>query len=413
MITRFVTSCLMISLVWFAACGKATISERDARLAQIRNQAENKRRELQPIVGNYSGVFQQASGQTQNVTLKIEIKDIPTPVEGFVDPVMTPVLTGFLKLILGESEGAEYLGFGISKADYDPKQKTLNLVASNDSYKDLILAFRADKQSLEGSWTAPAIAASGDAKLSKTATVLPSQELRGDYSGVLTREAQGAYQFSQLTLNTSLIPPQGLKVTAVWRIIFGDWKSSEYLTYTFDDVAFNPLTGQLVLKSDKSDASFVGTLSQGKLQGEWFSNYTGKLGVATFQKSTSAPSTPEGLLFEALRGTYQGSLKNTNPQSNLPEKLQVSFVTSQDLSQPSGVKITGTLRFYLGSFDSTEYIEVPLDNIQYNFYTRSLVAKSTGEIKLTLKAEVFPKKVKGSLSSDALGEVALVEVDKP
>jgi len=398
------------------ACAKNTMSDRDSRREQIRNHADNKRKELQLVAGDYRGVLVQDNGVSQNVSLRLEIKDIPTPVEGQVDPVLIPTLTGYVRFDFGGSrdDNTEYIGFAIQKAEFDSKQDKLDVIASHSDYKEIILGFRRSSDELKGTWTAPAIAVSGTAKLARATGTPPAVEaLRGEYAGILRRESERLYQFGHLTVTTSFQPPEGLKVSAILRVIFGEWASTEYLTYRFDKVQFNPVSGQIVLKSESADVMFSGRVGRGEMQGEWSSSYTGKLGAAHFRKSTSAPD-PSGLgtLFEALRGTYQGSVKSTNPQANLPERALVSFVTSQDLSQPNGIKITGNLRFYLGPFGSLEYIEMPLVDIQYNFFTRKLVAKTQGEYKLTIKADVSLRDIFGKIYSDALGEVANIEVTK-
>ena len=55
---------------------------------------------------------------------------------------------------------------------------------------------------------------------------------------------------------------------------------------------------------------------------------------------------------------------------------------------------------------------MPFSYIQYNFFTRKIVAKTSGEYKLTLKGDVTLKDIQGKIFSDALGEVADVEVAK-
>lgn len=146
--------------------------------------------------------------------------------------------------------------------------------------------------------------------------------------------------------------------------------------------------------------------------GEWFSNYTGRIGPMRFRKAETPTIPPQGERLEALRGTYQGALHNTNPQSNLPERMQVSFVTSQDLTVANGIKITGSLRLYLGPFGSTEYVEMPFTDVQFNFFTRELTAKTSGDYKLTYRAHAESRSIAGKLYADALGEVGEAEVFK-
>lgn len=397
-----------------ASCAKNSLSDRDAKKEQLKSAAETKRQELALVAGDYQGLFIHTTGQKQNTTLKLEIKDIPVQVEGGVDPILTPTLKGFLRFNLGANgEGSEYIGFSVEKGDFDPKQNKLDLVVTNSEYKDIIITCFAMDSALEGSWTAPTSATNGTLKLSRG--VIQSQtlaeQMAGEYGGILFQDPKNLYQFSSLTLSTSIKPPEGLKVAATLRVIFGAWNSTEYLTYRFDPVQFNPMTGQIILKSETADLVFSGQWSQGELQGEWSSVYTGKLGKVSFKKNT-VPSNQIGTLFHALKGTYQGKIVNTNHSSNLPERLMVSFVTSQDLSKPNGISVTGSMRLYLGEFGSNEYVEYPFSDVQFNFFTRTLIARVSGEYKLTLKGSAEAQIIKGTVSADALGEVGTFEVIK-
>ena len=241
-------------------------------------------------LAEYEGQLKQDSGPDRTVVLRLEVKDIPSPVEGSVDPVMTPILTGYLKFVLG-SDPNEFVGFGIQKAEFDPKQNKVDLVANHPDFKDMIFSLVRKDGQLQGRWTAPALATSGN-------------------------------------------------------VVF---------------------------------------------------------------KKTTGPAT----VTSALSGTYQGTVKNTNPASNLPERALVSLVTSKDPLQPNSIKVTGNMRLYLGDFGSLEYTELPFTEVTHNYFTNKLVAKTGGDIRLTLKAEIIGSTLKGVLFADGLGEVADIEVKKP
>ncbi len=399
-----------------SSCARNTMSERDVKKEQKVAAAETKRQELQLIVGTYHGKFSQANGVEQNVSLKIEIKDIPTPSEGSVDPVMTPTLTGYFRFNVGNGsdKDSEYIGFAVQKADFNPGQNKLDLVVTNNDYKDIIITAYLNGANLTGNWTAPTAAVSGELNLTRTAFGEDSgslDQLSGEYGGILQRDGKGLYQYSELTITTSVRPPEGLRLVATLKIIFGEWNSNEYLIYKFDPVQFNPLSGQIILKADMNDVMFSGLLSHGELKGEWHSNYTGKVGKIYFKKNNK-PSQAQGQLFESVKGTYKGNLINTNPQSNLPEKIMISLITTPDVSKPNGVSINGSLRLYFGPFDSNEYMEFPFADVQFNFITRNLVARVNSDYKFTLRGLSYQSKITGTLAADALGEVGEFEVSK-
>jgi hypothetical protein len=143
-------------------CAKDALSERDAKLNQAKNAAEAKRRELQPVVGFYTGALV-LNGNEQEMSLTIEIKDIPTPVEGSVDPVMVPTLSGYIKLTLGS--------YAITKADFSPKTNKLDFVGSHVEFKDLIVSADVVGPDISGTWTAPSLSASGTLKLSRVTSL--------------------------------------------------------------------------------------------------------------------------------------------------------------------------------------------------------------------------------------------------
>lgn len=407
------SAALVLAGILTLSCAKNSQSSRDARREQLRNGAETKRRELQIVAGEYNGVVTQNSGVDQNATLQIEIKDIPETEEGKIDPVLIPVLKGFLRFNLGSGgSGAEYIGFSIEKADFDPRKNKLDLVVSNPDYKEMVITCILSNSKLDGAWSAPSNATSGEIHLDKKQTLSGSvaEQLRGEYSGVFFHEGKNLYQYAQLTLATSIKPPEGLKVTGSLRIIYGALGSTEYLTYKFDPVQFNPMTGQIVFKNEANDVLLSGYWSKGEFRGDWFSTYTGRVGAAVLKKDT-IPGPQAGFVLEPLKGTYQGKFTN-NGQGNLPERMMISFVTSQDLNKPNGISVTGSVRFYLGPFGSTEYVEYPFTDVQFNFFTRHFTARTSGDYKFTLKAETKKNEIWGTVAADALGEVGKFEVTK-
>ena len=205
-----------------------------------------------------------------------------------------------------------------------------------------------------------------------------------------------------------------MKISANVKVFFGPAESNEYLTYEFNDVPLNILTRQLAIKSDTNDVSMIGFLRGNKIQGDWFSTLVGKVGTFEAQKENYPDAPTGGALVESLSGNYRGTLSNTHSESNLPEKLTVSFVTTQDTSgDRPRPRISGSVRFYLGDFGSTEYIEVPFEDVQFNFYNRFLIAK-TKEYRLTFRGTMNQDgSFTGVILSDALGHVATTTLKKP
>lgn len=237
----------------------------------------------------------------------------------------------------------------------------------------------------------------------------PADDVRGLYNAVLTHEGSNFYQYAKITLRTVNISGQ-LKLSANVKVLFGELDSNEYLTYEYPDVPLNFLTREISIRHDANDVSMIGILKTGTIQGEWFSTQVGRVGAFKAQKTGVPPIPEKGVLVRSLSGYYRGSLKNTNPQSNLPELISMSFVTTQDTGPDGapGVRISGKVRFYFGRFDSIEFVETSFSDIRFNFYTRYLTAK-TQDYGMTFKGIMTPNgQFNGVVLSDALGEVGTV-----
>ena len=208
--------------------------------------------------------------------------------------------------------------------------------------------------------------------------------IAGLYKATLLHEDTNNYQYAKITLRT--INPDGqLQISANVRVFFGEADSNEYITYEFANVPLNLLTRQVSIRNDDNDVSMIGYLRDGTIDGEWFSTLVGYVG--TFEASkVDFPDPPDGaVLVTSLSGYYRGTLENTNPQSNLPERVTFSFVTTQDSSDPDNpIHISGNTRLYLGDFDSQEYVEINFSDIQFNFYNRFMTAR-TESYGLTFK----------------------------
>lgn len=239
----------------------------------------------------------------------------------------------------------------------------------------------------------------------------------GLYKAVLYHAGTNLYQFAKITLRTVQPGTGKLKISANVRLIYGEWDSNDFLTYDFDDCEFNWMTRQITLKDPKNDLSMIGFLRNGTLAGDWYATIVGHVGAFESAKGadvTTPPAAPkEGKLVKSLSGFYRGTLTNTNPQSNLPERVTLSFVTTQATENGVPViKISGSSRLYLGGFETLEYVETELKDIQFNFYNRYLTAK-TKEYGLTFKGYMtYEGAYSGTVLSDGLGDVAKVEVKR-
>jgi hypothetical protein len=245
------------------------------------------------------------------------------------------------------------------------------------------------------------------------ATAKADSSVAGTYKTILLHEGTTFYQPALITLRTLNIGGSQLKISANVRVFFGDFNSTEFISYEYDDCPMNLLTRQISIKNEKNNVALVGFLKTGSFDGEWYSTSAGRVGKFTASKDTT-PATPTGgILIKPLSGHYRGAITNTSPESNLPERATLSFVTTQDTSAPEAqMKISGNTRLYLGEFTSLEYVETKLMDIQFNFYNRYLTAR-TVDYGLTYKGYMSQDGVfEGTVFADGIGEAAKVKMQR-
>lgn len=160
---------ILVAVAMITGCSQGSLSERDARLEQLRLQSEAKRRELNMVVGDYTGKSVQGDGTTHEILLHLEIKDIPTAVEGQPEPVMMPALNGFIRFYLGALGTSEFIVYAIQKAGFDATANRIEVQAEHPEYKELLISFSRTEPELKGSWTAPSMASSGTMSLKRAA----------------------------------------------------------------------------------------------------------------------------------------------------------------------------------------------------------------------------------------------------
>lgn len=229
--------------------------------------------------------------------------------------------------------------------------------------------------------------------------------IRGLYKAVLSHNNGKFYQLADITLRTSN-PSGQIKIAANVKLYFGDRMSPEYFTYEYPDVPYNLLTGEINIVSDENDISIIGKLQEGMIEGEWFSQINGLVGDV-IAKKPDEPKPADGLqIVKPLSGQYRGTLTNNNPRVNLPKNITTTFVSTQENSgTTTQIKITGKARFYLGPIGSTEYVETEFSDIQFNYNSRFLTAK-TRDYNITFKGLVMQDgQFKGTVFHDAEGEI--------
>lgn len=234
--------------------------------------------------------------------------------------------------------------------------------------------------------------------------------IQGTYQAVLEHDLNKYYQYATITLRTINPGDGNLKISANVRIYFGEMGSNEFLSYEYPDCPLNILTRQISLKNPNYDVSFLGYLRGDGIEGEWFSPVAGRVGKFGSSKTVTPDPPAESKLVRSVTGHYVGRLTNTGPNSNLPESVTMSLVTTQDPVADGSVNVSGNLRFYLGAVGSTEFIETKFEKVQFNFYNRYLTAK-TEQFGMAIRGTLdMNGTFKGQVFAEGMGQVATMEV---
>lgn len=242
-----------------------------------------------------------------------------------------------------------------------------------------------------------------------------SDTLSGKYWAVLAHDGTNFYQFAELNLRAVSSGDGHLKISANVKVYLGDWNSNEYLTYEYDNCPFNLITRQITIRSEKNDISLIGNVLQGGVfDGKWFASTSARTGTFSSSKKAEPSPPPNGQLVRALTGYYRGSISITNPEVNLPEKISMSFVSTQDTATtPPSTKISGKVRFYLGDYDGHEFEELKFADVQFNFYSRYLTAK-TETYGITIKGTMAQDGAfSGVVLTDSNGQVGTINARSP
>ena len=395
-----------------SGCGRKNKSVRDTRRDQIRADAATKRLELTPIAGAYRGYLSQENGQLQDVSLLLTTKDVSEGEEGEIDPVLVPRLAGYLRFNYS-SDGVVYVGFRVLEADFDGETAHLTLKVNNERYKDLVLDLALDGSRLSGRWAATTTV--GEVHFVKNGgeslTGL-DHRIQGAYSGITNWDREQRYQRTDLVVKAAPSPPEGISLASSLRLYRGSREEQEFLAYHFEDCEFDPISGRLVMKRETSEVAFVGVFNNGQLRGTWSTTYLGEMGDFELTKSDSDHHPKGRSVLPALEGTYQGTIESTPGQANLPKRLQIGLVTSEDHTEANGMALRGGARLYLGEFGTGEYQALPIKDIRYNFYTHAFTATTEGPYVLTFEGVADGTKISGEVRHGSLGQVGAFEVVK-
>lgn len=142
--------------------------------------------------------------------------------------------------------------------------------------------------------------------LSSLSTPLLAQNSQfGRYIGTLTHNSIQKQQLAKIDFITSRNNDNELQLKAILTLHFGDFSSGEYVSYHFNNVIFNLLTGSLVFDNPEEDITLTTTsFSNGELVGQFRSAFHGEVGELRLRLNQAAqPTLP---LIEPVNGEFSG-----------------------------------------------------------------------------------------------------------
>ena len=131
----------------------------------------------------------------------------------------------------------------------------------------------------------------------------------GRFVGVMEHSKVAKDQYAKMDFIVSREQGNTLHLMAVLSLYFGDFDSKEYVSYHFDRVRYNLLTGALVFDQPDQDVTLVTTtFSGGNLVANIRSTVAGDVGQLTLVKNGTA--SPSREIIGPLWGEYKGTCNN-------------------------------------------------------------------------------------------------------
>lgn len=320
-------------------------------------------------------------------------------------------LNGNTRLYFGSFSSNEYLEYRFEFIDYQPFARKIVAVTQGNPKLTMSIDLTSE-HTLVGKISDASLGevASFEGGRQPTAdTSDPTLALSGIHKGYFEYDTLDSYQEVQINLVPSM-SPTGIKLAASLLMFYGKQELNEALSYQFDDVEFNSLTGLLTIDKPSSDVVLKANIKNGNITGEWFSKSIGRMGKVFLSRSGNTPTDGQRRL-DRLRGNYRGTLVSTPSGTNLPERIMFGLVTTLDSSVSHGLRVTGNLRLYVGRFESNEFVELPFETVQFDPFRRTISGKTSGQLKLTVQGVVSSdNRISGTLSDDSLGVVGTFEV---
>jgi len=222
----------------------------------------------------------------------------------------------------------------------------------------------------------------------------PPIQIAGRYRGVLHNETLKRDQLVQLDI---LVSNEGdddreedrFEFMAFLKLQFGDWSSSEYMTYHFDNIKFNSSEKTLALVHPDQEVSVVLTFSEpNEFTGVFRSNYGGNVGPLVLSKT--APIVLKYPVIDPIGGKYEGFCSDGTQHVLQMETFRNTDDTTKIGNPFSSYRIHANWASKKDPLciESAEYCAIGVfDKGTYNFFDNDLVLMGP---RKTVKCQTTP-----------------------
>lgn len=160
-----------------------------------------------------------------------------------------------------------------------------------------------------------------------------AQSLFGRYTGTLKHSGIAQDQLAKLDFIVAKQNANEFKLIGILSLYFGDYKSHEYVTYHFDSVTYNVVTGALVFDQPDQGITVVSeTFNKGVFSGKLRSAVAGDVGVLDLKQMNSVM--PSRSLVQPLWGEYRGTCDGAYTALQIQTKRASG--DSAEMSNPFG-----------------------------------------------------------------------------
>ncbi|MFK7871788.1 MAG: hypothetical protein AB8C84_01270 [Oligoflexales bacterium] len=379
----FILSVFLSPLV-FSCDPDHTSSDRQTKKDQIRSYALSKKAELEEVIGAYHGTIYDNKGRPlQELELWLESQDRLFKDSNSIDAIRTPTLNGYVLASYSSGSGKK-ISYKVINSEYDESLQQLTLELENSIYGVLSIEGIKENDHINGSWVSGSTGLHGTLSFAKKKvedSITQSNPLDASLPGVFMRdEATQSFHHAEVLFQTYKEQKDSF-LTSITLILYnGPYKNHEFQSYRFDDIQIHIMNGNISAQDTHGEITLYGRYTNGIFEGQWHSLTSNENSTFYFDQNFDKQKKFDLSILQeesTLSGTYYSTIPQEAQQNtHLPENISINLKIIPLQDSTKKWEIHGGVRFYIGSYDSQEYLEANTQDIHYNPFTRVLSLKT-------------------------------------